>query len=155
MAIQRFTNTDIIVEISDREIEGVILKRKAIVQNIDIALSAKKVSLNLIVKYFGKNKDGTYADELQLPGITAYNKSLVADMTTLADVATGIDVCNSVDEYVDDVNNVGQKILNPLLDGKTYMYDFEMFAAMMFQPEVVATIYTQRIQYAASQGQLD
>lgn len=47
--LQRFEQTQIIVEIPDREIQGISLKRKAIVQSIDIELAAQRIALNLII----------------------------------------------------------------------------------------------------------
>ncbi len=155
MSLQRFSNTQILVEIQDRVIEQVTLKRKVLVQSINIELTAQRVALNLLIKYYGANEDGSYADELNVPGITAYNHSLVADMTTLVDASTGIKICDAANEYVADPNSEGQTMLNPLLTGKTYMYEFELFAAMMYQSTIVANVAIAKVQYAASQNQLD
>ena len=153
--LQSYTDTQIIVEISDRDIQGISLKRKALVQSISIELAATRVALNLVIKYYGKNEDESYADELNIPGITAYNKSLIADMTTLVDATNGIKLCDVADQLIDDEADAGQQIENPVLSGKTYMYEFEFFMAMMHQATVVADVATAKVQYAASIGQLD
>jgi hypothetical protein len=154
MALIRFIPTDVTVALPDVEIQGIKLKRKASIHAINIELEAGRVAMNVKVSYYGSD------DELlRVPGIVPYVRSLVADNSIIVDATTGETLCTSDVEYLpnpDHVkdNELPERILNPLLVNKDYMYEFELFAALMHQQVVVADIATARILYAESIGRL-
>lgn len=150
MSLQRFQTTDIVVTGTPVTKQGITLNRQAVVQCLRIELLAKQVTLDLNIQYIGDDNN-----PIALPGLVNYQRSLVASMTNLVDAATGNMICPSNLEYVYNPDDPDNKMLNPLLVGKTYMYDFEAFAALMHDNVNVADKVVEHIQYAFNTGQLD
>lgn len=147
MGLQRFENTNIMVDIADAIVQGIVLKRKAHVQAIVIEIEAKRVALKVKVYYYGIAENDGYGEVLSIPGITAYGVELVADNTVLVDAATGETICNA-----DELPNADNE--NSPLYNRNYMFEFELFAAMMHMPVIVAEMAVAKVQYAASIGRI-
>jgi hypothetical protein len=155
MALQRFENSNIIIDLPDEITQGITLRKKAHVQSINIEIEARRVAMNVKIYYYGID-DAI----LDLPGITSYIRPLVADDTVIVDATTGENICDSINEYIPNPDHVEgdelpEKMLNPLLENKNYMYEFELFAAMMHTPVIVAGIAIAKVQAAFSVGRLD
>lgn len=157
--IQRFLDNNIVVPLPDTNIQGITLKRKAFVQTIRIEIEAQRVALSIKVYYYGVAENNDYGDILALPGILPFIVEMVADNTNIVDAATGQVLCPVTEEYYanpayEEGSELPEKLLNPLLENLTYMYEFEFFSLLMHQPVVVAQMATAKILYAASTGRI-
>lgn len=163
MALIRHQSPQIVVSISDFEMGGTIIKRKARFDSLQYSQSGQsgstgfinpqaqspdRVVLNTTVMHFAKNADGTYGEQLDgKPGFSSYQKPLVADGTAIVDAVTGAILCN-VSEYTVEAVNPGG-----ILYGKDFMYENEFFRNMAENVAVkVDEVIIAKIQNASDRG---
>lgn len=78
---------DIVVEISDVTLGDTIIKRKATFETLIYNKRAKSLVVSWLIEYFA-NENGGYGEKLQLPGVSAYSKELIAGQASYIDLAT-------------------------------------------------------------------
>lgn len=146
----------LIIPLPADTISGIIIQRQAVARSIEINAYEKEVILNVMVEY--KGQDGKVINEPSI-GIQPFIRRLVADNNTLADATTGMPLCDVAEEYIDNPNagqaGQPQKILNPVLVGKTYNKQYTLFHAMMKVPVVIDQMITAHILNAYAMGKLN
>lgn len=133
------------VEIPPANIQGLMLSRKAHSHTVQIEDVDQRVLMYVQVYYYGE--DGKKINEPDR-GISPYMRMISATNEKFADVESGIPLCNVWEEYIDGD-------LNPVLEGRNYAPQFDLFRQMMRQPTVIEDMKRNHILYAYSQGYLD
>lgn len=146
-------DNELIVDLPDRVINGIAMKRKAHSHSVQIEDMDKRVVMNIMIYYYGT--DGEKIDNPAI-GITSYLRTLTADNNFFVDAANGIPLCRVSEQFVQDVQDDEElSVENPLLAGKTYVREFQLFSQMQKNPVIINNMKRDKILFAASQGRLD
>jgi hypothetical protein len=158
MPLIRQTPTNIVVNVSDKTVGSTIIKRKAEVLNLNYAPREERVIISLNIIPFAAIPDPstsgettTYGESLDgVVGFTTYQKNIIADMTTLVDVTNGVPFASA--NMIFDSTATGP---GGILEGKTYMYEYEFYKMMAAtQSVIVDDLITSIIARADADGRI-
>lgn len=177
MALLRYQEPQIVVEIADLVIGNTVIKRKARFDSLHYSQTtpqstpgpfpgsvsttpAQEVVIMVTILSFAANADGSYGESLEgKPGFASYTRPLRATNTTLVDASTGVvigeatllnDPAATQDAYTD-----GFGVQHPagVLHGKDYMYEDEFFRRLASNmPVIVDDLIGQYMVSASANG---
>lgn len=150
MPLIELPDTELVVDIPDIVVNGITFKRKAHSHTVQIEDIDKRVVLHILVYYYGT--DNMPIDNESI-GIKPYLRTLTADNNYLVDATNGMPLCALSEQFVKGEDDAD--VENPVLAGKTYVREFQLFAQMQTQPVVINDMKRNKIVYAASVGKLD
>lgn len=129
MPLIRETNTELIVEISNKQIDTTTIKRKARVA-MRYNPKEKYLALDIEVIPWSRAANNTYGQSLEgVFGFAAYSKTIEASKNLMIDADTEEILGTASDLVVNDATGE----LNPSISGKNVMYEFEYFKRFISQ----------------------
>lgn len=142
----------LICDIPDLVQGETIIKRKAELNFLLYQPRDRKVTISIQVLPFAA-VNNQYGDRLDIPNspFVSYEKVMYATDMWFVDAITGEVLCETKDEYSDgfDEEQNPIKIINPLLNNRTYVKEFEFYNMLAnIQPVIINQLITQKIQVA-------
>lgn len=145
-----FNNPILLVPISDLTIGGTVIKRKAQLNYLLYQPVNKFLTISVQIVSFAANQDGSYGAQFDENLVHSYEKTFTAkNGENIVDVATGLYLCDSGQEYINGN-------LNPLLEGKNYAEEFDFYDNLAnTTPVIIDDMIKNFILYADAQGRFN